>query len=48
MHGEIFQGLCGSLMLDIAIETVKNRWPVGMETMKQDSGTGTIGGAVTG
>lgn len=42
MCGEISQGLCGSHMLDIPIETVKNRWSLGMDTMKQNSGTGTI------
>lgn len=39
---------CDARMLDIPIETVKNRWPLGMDTMKQDSGFGTIGGAVRG
>ena len=48
MRGEISQGLCGSHMLDIPIETVKNRWSLGMDTMKQNSGTGTIAGAVRG
>lgn len=37
---------CDARMLDIPIETVKNRWPLGMDTMKQDSGFGTIAGAV--
>ena len=48
MCGEISQGLCGSHMLDIPIETVKNRWSLGMDTMKQNSGSGTIAWAVTG
>lgn len=48
MCGEISQGLCGSHMLDIPIETVKNRWSLGMDTMKQNSETRTIAWAVRG
>lgn len=48
MCGEISQGLCDSRMLDIPIETVKNRWSLGMDTMKQNSETGTIALAVSG
>lgn len=48
MCAEISLCFCDSHMLDISIETVKNRWPLGMDAMKQKSGSGTIAGAVTG
>lgn len=48
MCGKISRGLCGSHMLNIPIETVKNRWSLGMDTMKANSGTGTIASAVRG
>lgn len=52
MCAGISRGLCGSHTLDIPIETVKNRWSLGVDTMKQISepggggGGGTIAGAV--
>lgn len=46
--GSSSPSFCDARMLDIPIETVKNRWPLGMDTMKQDSGFGTIAGAVRG
>lgn len=37
MQAHISLSFCGAHMLDIPIETVKNRWPLGRDTMKQDS-----------
>lgn len=37
MCAGISRGLCGSHTLDIPIETVKNRWSLGVDTMKQIS-----------
>lgn len=48
MQAHISLSFCGARMLDIPIETVKNRWPLGRDTMKQDSAFGTIAGAVRG
>lgn len=48
MQACIALSFCGTRMLDIPIETVKNRWPLGRGTMKQDSGFRTIAGAVRG
>lgn len=48
MQAHISLSFCGARMLDIPIETVKNRWPLGRDTMKQDSVFGTIAGAVGG
>lgn len=48
MRACISLSFCGARMLDIPIETVKNRWPLGMDTMRPDSGCGTIAGAVRG
>lgn len=57
MCAGISRGLCGSHTLDIPIETVKNRWSLGVDTMKQNSEPGgrgrreseggTIAGAVS-
>lgn len=46
MCAGISRGLCGSHTLDIPIETVKNRWSLGVDTMKQISepGGGVGGG----
>lgn len=46
MCAEISQGLCGSHMLDIPIETVKNSWSLGTDTMKPNAGIETIARAV--
>lgn len=40
MCAGISRGLCGSHTLDIPIETVKNRWSLGVDTMKQISEPG--------
>lgn len=52
MCAGISWGLCGSHTLDIPIETVKNRWSLGVDTMKQNSepGVGVVlgGGAIAG
>lgn len=48
MQARASLSFCGARILDIPIETVKNRWPLGRDTMKQDSGFGTIAGAVRG
>lgn len=48
MQACISLSFCGARMLDIPIEIVKNRWPLGRDTMKQDSGLGTIAEAVRG
>lgn len=49
MCAGISRGLCGSHTLDIPIETVKNRWSLGVDTMKQISEpSGGVGGTIAG
>lgn len=48
MQACISLSFCGTRMQDISIEIVKNRWPLGRDTIKQHSGLGTIAEAVRG
>lgn len=44
MCAGISRGLCGSHTLDIPIETVKNRWSLGVDPMKQSWEGGGVAG----
>lgn len=46
MQARMSPSFCGALIVDVPIETGKNRRPLGRDTMKQDSDFGTIAGAV--
>lgn len=40
MQACISLSFCGTRMLDIPIETVKNRWPLGRDTMRPNEAAG--------